>query len=581
MHHAGTVLAEEEALEQIKAGLPLGGRIIDVDSILDKLAAEPRSSMVHQIENAIVRWNGKAPNSRLPDRIRFRYCTFVQSGTDSLELVRSPSDAPLRWEFDNCFFETSITRFQNCVFDELRLDGVQTRGVLEFIDCTYARPPRLLRSAFFAEVRFDGVTCEDSWAVNIPGAWPFTVPGAWPFTRCQFHDDLLLSPPDRPTNIQFQHTTFTGNCQANIGLGPEVAEEISIRFDYCQIAGRVQVQPGAVSVGNRSTNRLAAGLASSSIRLYHTSIAGELDVSELALRSLGLEGCSIAGQIKIRPANLADPSDPLRITNFWRLNPVDRCGIAASEQRYRTESVARQSRLTEIRQQLLSTDRRLDRNALEADQNRIMIEETTELENIASEYGELRNSFSRVAGAIDSENFCHYKFKQYHREACRSRASILHAIRNSREPNQNHLHRPSRDTVARIGWFFDRWLWQVLLGYGVYARRPLATAIGLIGLFAFIYCICSELFENYGYITKDGLLLSGSAVPGGPTPPSPVGNFCAFGRALYFSVVTFTTLGYGDFHPEGVLQVFAALEALLGAVMIAFLTVVFARKFVR
>jgi len=42
-------------------------------------------------------------------------------------------------------------------------------------------------------------------------------------------------------------------------------------------------------------------------------------------------------------------------------------------------------------------------------------------------------------------------------------------------------------------------------------------------------------------------------------------------NSLYFSVVTFTTLGYGDLSPMGFLKFFAALEALFGALTLGFL----------
>lgn len=40
---------------------------------------------------------------------------------------------------------------------------------------------------------------------------------------------------------------------------------------------------------------------------------------------------------------------------------------------------------------------------------------------------------------------------------------------------------------------------------------------------------------------------------------------------MYFSIVTFTTLGYGDFQPLGVLRYVAALEALCGYILLAML----------
>ena len=52
-------------------------------------------------------------------------------------------------------------------------------------------------------------------------------------------------------------------------------------------------------------------------------------------------------------------------------------------------------------------------------------------------------------------------------------------------------------------------------------------------------------------------------------------------RLFYFSGVTFTTLGYGDYHPEGCLRIVATVEAFLGAFMIALVTVVLVRRVIR
>jgi hypothetical protein len=47
--------------------------------------------------------------------------------------------------------------------------------------------------------------------------------------------------------------------------------------------------------------------------------------------------------------------------------------------------------------------------------------------------------------------------------------------------------------------------------------------------------------------------------------------FTTLFNSMYFSVVTFTTLGYGDLSPIGFLRFFAALEALFGAITLGFL----------
>lgn len=67
-----------------------------------------------------------------------------------------------------------------------------------------------------------------------------------------------------------------------------------------------------------------------------------------------------------------------------------------------------------------------------------------------------------------------------------------------------------------------------------------------------------------GIITKDGIPIK------------------SFWQSLYFSIVTFTTLGYGDYSPKpGFFQVLASAEALIGAFLMALFIAVFARKWMR
>ena len=58
-------------------------------------------------------------------------------------------------------------------------------------------------------------------------------------------------------------------------------------------------------------------------------------------------------------------------------------------------------------------------------------------------------------------------------------------------------------------------------------------------------------------------------------------NVIFFFECLYYSVVTFTTLGYGDFIPVGFSRVIAALEAFTGSFTIALFVVVFVKKMTR
>lgn len=58
-------------------------------------------------------------------------------------------------------------------------------------------------------------------------------------------------------------------------------------------------------------------------------------------------------------------------------------------------------------------------------------------------------------------------------------------------------------------------------------------------------------------------------------------NVIFFLECLYYSVVTFTTLGYGDFIPIGFSRLVAALEAFTGSFTIALFVVVFVKKMTR
>jgi len=55
-------------------------------------------------------------------------------------------------------------------------------------------------------------------------------------------------------------------------------------------------------------------------------------------------------------------------------------------------------------------------------------------------------------------------------------------------------------------------------------------------------------------------------------------NIGIFANCIYFSIVTFTTLGLGDMHPLHLTKLFAAIEACIGAVMMALFVLSFARR---
>lgn len=104
-------------------------------------------------------------------------------------------------------------------------------------------------------------------------------------------------------------------------------------------------------------------------------------------------------------------------------------------------------------------------------------------------------------------------------------------------------------------------------GYGELPYRVIGSSITFIILNALIFCIFGMTSGGETYVFNQNLNL--------------IGNLTIFGNALYYSVVSFTTLGYGDFTPISWSKPFAALEAFVGAFMIALFVLAFVKKMTR
>ncbi|GAW97912.1 MULTISPECIES: ion channel [Colwellia] len=107
----------------------------------------------------------------------------------------------------------------------------------------------------------------------------------------------------------------------------------------------------------------------------------------------------------------------------------------------------------------------------------------------------------------------------------------------------------------------------IFCGYG---EAPLR----IIGLSMAIILVCAILY------TFTGLSYNGE-IQAVSSEQSMEENVAFFFSSLYYSVVTFTTLGYGDFTPVGISRAIAALEAFTGSFTIALFVVVFVKKMTR
>ncbi|MFA5157177.1 MAG: potassium channel family protein [Candidatus Omnitrophota bacterium] len=99
---------------------------------------------------------------------------------------------------------------------------------------------------------------------------------------------------------------------------------------------------------------------------------------------------------------------------------------------------------------------------------------------------------------------------------------------------------------------FSSWIW----GHGERPGRGFLSALSLIFISALLY--------SRGELSRGDVIFK----PG-------------FLQSLYFSFVTFTTVGYGDITPVGLNQFFAVTEAFLGVFLMSIFIVALSRKYLR
>lgn len=118
---------------------------------------------------------------------------------------------------------------------------------------------------------------------------------------------------------------------------------------------------------------------------------------------------------------------------------------------------------------------------------------------------------------------------------------------------------------------FKSYIYWMLCGYGERPTYALITSLEIVLIFAIIYMLTG--LNMGGYIIDYSVMLEF-----GIFSQNLISDFM---KSLYFSIVTFTTVGYGDITPVGMSVFLSGVEMLLGVTMVGVWTATLARKITR
>jgi len=220
-------------------------------------------------------------------------------------------------------------------------------------------------------------------------------------------------------------------------------------------------------------------------------------------------------------------------------------------------------------------------------ENHILQDREQKLSEAKNIYLLLKNNFHSI-GQYEDESWAFKKEKDMERLSY-SFDAFTKNIESKEEKNEEKDKKVKKSKfISYLNWLkgnkFKKWLWScfcnAIYGYGEKPQNVIFSAMFIIILFSVFFSFLGinspeiieiksptvqEIFNGDSEIISKGILISKTT------------NYSM--DCLYFSAITFTTLGYGDFRPlEGWGRILAGSEAFIGAFMMALFVYTFARR---
>jgi len=190
----------------------------------------------------------------------------------------------------------------------------------------------------------------------------------------------------------------------------------------------------------------------------------------------------------------------------------------------------------------------------------IYSQKKTSLFQKAEQFRILKENF-RNNGQYDDEDASYVEFKR-----CEAKAKLTSFGNN----------KAKKFLVGYPNYYFQMYVFDYIGRYATDPIRVLANMLLSFSGFSLIYFVFS---------VSDSLNKIGHVVAGG-TETMPLNNenmstLHAFGDCLYYSGITFFTIGYGDYFANGILKPVAVFEGFSGVFLMSYFTVAFVRKILR
>ncbi len=169
----------------------------------------------------------------------------------------------------------------------------------------------------------------------------------------------------------------------------------------------------------------------------------------------------------------------------------------------------------------------------------------------AEQFRILKENF-RVNGQYEDEDLAYIEFKR-----CEALANLNH------EKSGTVIEK----VFAYPKFYFQKYVFDHIGRYATAPIRVLVNALSTVFVYGVIYFIFTKYFPGIGSVAT--------------TLPSEINHVEEFGNSIYYSAITFFTIGYGDYFAHGFLKFVAACEGFSGVFLMSYFTVAFVRKILR